>query len=64
METLVFFTITGTEICGGLHSSADVRPEARLPLAAQLDHMHLIDETTGEGGVRQVAVAAPSPATY
>ena len=47
METLVFFTIAGTEICGRVHPSADVRPGVRLPLAAQLDHMHLIDEGTG-----------------
>src|SRR5262245_44396384 len=44
METLVF---AGTEICGRVHPSADVRPGVRLPLAAQLDHMHLIDEGTG-----------------
>ena len=47
METLVFFTIAGTEICGRVHPSADVRPGVRLALAAQLEHMHLIDEGTG-----------------
>jgi len=46
METLVLFSIAGTEICGCVHPS-DVRPGTRLPLAAQLDHMHLIDEATG-----------------
>src|SRR5262245_34945216 len=47
METLVFFTIAGTEICARVHPSADIRPGIRMPLAAQLDHMHLIDEGTG-----------------
>ena len=47
METLVFFTIAGTEICARVHPSPDVRPGIRMPLAAQLEHMHLIEEGTG-----------------
>jgi len=47
METLVFFTIAGTEVCARVHPSADIRPGIRMRLAAQLDHMHLIDEATG-----------------
>jgi multiple sugar transport system ATP-binding protein len=47
METLVFFTINGTEVCGRVHPSAGVREGVRMKLAAQLEHMHLIDEESG-----------------
>jgi multiple sugar transport system ATP-binding protein len=47
METLVFFTISGVEICGRVDPAVSVREGTRMTLAAQLDHMHLID---GVGG--------------
>jgi multiple sugar transport system ATP-binding protein len=47
METLVFFTINGVEICGRVNPGAGAREGAQLKLAASLDHMHLIDETAG-----------------
>jgi multiple sugar transport system ATP-binding protein len=47
METLVFFTIDGVEVCGRVHPNAGVREGLRMKLAAQLDHMHLIDGASG-----------------
>jgi multiple sugar transport system ATP-binding protein len=47
METLVFFTIDGVEVCGRVHPNPGVREGLRMKLAAQLDHMHLIDGASG-----------------
>jgi multiple sugar transport system ATP-binding protein len=47
METLVYFSIAGTEVCGRVSPQAGAREGARLKLAAQLDNMHLIDEANG-----------------
>jgi multiple sugar transport system ATP-binding protein len=47
METLVFFRINGIDVCGRVSPSAGAREGMRLRLAASLDHMHLIDDTTG-----------------
>src|SRR5262249_27241368 len=44
METLVFFSIAGTEVCGRVSPGAGARVAAPLKLAAKLDNMHLIDE--------------------
>ena len=47
METMVFFSVDGTEVC------ARVEPERRrargrpMRLAANLNHMHLIDDAAG-----------------
>jgi len=47
METLVFFTINGVEVCGRVSPNAGAREGVRLKLAARLDHMHLIDDAAG-----------------
>jgi multiple sugar transport system ATP-binding protein len=47
METLVYFDINGTEICGRVRPDAGARNGGRITLAAQLNHMHLIDEASG-----------------
>jgi multiple sugar transport system ATP-binding protein len=46
-ETLVYFSIGGKEVCGRVSPTAGAREGARLKLAAQLDHMHLIDDASG-----------------
>src|SRR5262245_24041092 len=47
METLVYFTINGTEVCGRVNPKATARDGARMRLAADCNSMHLIDATTG-----------------
>ncbi len=44
METLVYFTIAGTEVCARVSPNAGARVGAVMKLAAKLDNMHLIDE--------------------
>jgi len=46
METMVFFTINGTEVCGRVDPNAGARVGAPMRLAANLDHMHLIDDAS------------------
>ena len=46
METMVFFRIDGTEICGRVEPSAATGAGETMPLRANLDHMHLIDPAT------------------
>jgi len=45
METLVYFTIAGTEVCARVSPNAGARVGAVMKLAAKLDNMHLIDDT-------------------
>ncbi len=47
METLVYFNIGGTEICGRINPSAGAQDGKPLRLAAHLRHMHIIDGETG-----------------
>jgi multiple sugar transport system ATP-binding protein len=47
METLVFFSIAGTEVCGRVDPNAGARVGAQMKLAAALGHMHLVDDATG-----------------
>jgi multiple sugar transport system ATP-binding protein len=47
METLVYFGVNGTQVCGRVDPNAGAREGAPLRLAAKLNNMHLIDETTG-----------------
>src|SRR5918999_5278716 len=47
METLVYFTMNGAQVCGRVNPNAGARDGAPLRLAANLNHMHLIDEATG-----------------
>jgi multiple sugar transport system ATP-binding protein len=46
METMVFFTINGTEICARVEPSAATGPGQPMRLYANLNHMHLIDPAT------------------
>ena len=47
METLVFFRINDIEVCGRVSPNAGAKEGVTLKMAADLDHMHLIDESTG-----------------
>src|SRR5919199_1378293 len=46
METLVYFSVSGREVCGGVSPTAPSVPGQPMQLAADLDHMHLIDPQT------------------
>ncbi len=48
METLVYFTIEGTEVCGRVNPNAGATDGAKMRLAAELANMHLIDDSTGK----------------
>jgi multiple sugar transport system ATP-binding protein len=43
METMVFFTVGNTEVCGRVEPTAAKGPGEPMLLYAQLNHMHLID---------------------
>jgi multiple sugar transport system ATP-binding protein len=47
METLVFFTLNGTEMCARTNPTADMRPGRRAQFLADLRYMHLIDGDSG-----------------
>jgi multiple sugar transport system ATP-binding protein len=47
METMVFFTLSGTEICARVEPASAVAAGAMMPLRANMDHMHLIDPGSG-----------------
>jgi multiple sugar transport system ATP-binding protein len=47
METLVYFTLNGLELCGRVSPNAGARENERMRMAANLDHMHLIDDASG-----------------
>jgi multiple sugar transport system ATP-binding protein len=47
METLVYFPLGGAQICGRVDPAAGAMPNQRMALAADLRHMHLIDDDTG-----------------
>jgi multiple sugar transport system ATP-binding protein len=47
METMVFFTINGTEVCARVEPTAVGEAGASMRLHANMDHMHLIDPATG-----------------
>jgi multiple sugar transport system ATP-binding protein len=46
METMVYFTVSGTEVCGRVEPTAAKGPGETMQLRANLDHMHLIDPAT------------------
>jgi multiple sugar transport system ATP-binding protein len=46
METMVFFHIGGTEVCGRVEPTAAKGAGEKMRLRANLDHMHLIDPAT------------------
>ena len=47
METMVFFAINGTEVCGRVDPLAAGEAGTSMRLHANMDHMHLIDPATG-----------------
>jgi len=47
METLVYFTLEGTQMCGRVSPSAGAREGAPLRMAVDLNNMHLLNEGTG-----------------
>jgi multiple sugar transport system ATP-binding protein len=48
METLVYFTIAGTEICGRVSPNAGAQEGRPMQLLADLNNMHLIDDESGK----------------
>jgi multiple sugar transport system ATP-binding protein len=48
METLVYFTLNGVEVCGRVNPNAGAVAERPMKLRADLSNMHLIDDTTGK----------------
>jgi multiple sugar transport system ATP-binding protein len=46
METMVYFTINGTEVCARVEPAAAGEAGATMRLHANMDHMHLIDPAT------------------
>jgi multiple sugar transport system ATP-binding protein len=46
METMVFFTVNGTEVCARVEPSAATAPGQPMRLYANLNHMHVIDPAT------------------
>jgi len=47
METMVYFTVNSTGICGRVEPKSAGDAGAAMRLHANIDHMHLIDPTTG-----------------
>jgi multiple sugar transport system ATP-binding protein len=47
METMVFFTINGTEYCSRVEPSSASDAGTKMRLQANVDHMHLIDPASG-----------------
>jgi multiple sugar transport system ATP-binding protein len=47
METLVYFTIDGQQICGRVDPGSDAQPSETMRLVANMDKMHLIDPASG-----------------
>jgi multiple sugar transport system ATP-binding protein len=48
METLVYFTVNGAEVCGRVNPNAGAVALQSMKLRADLSNMHLIDDTTGK----------------
>ncbi len=47
METLIYFTLDGTQVCGRVNPNACARDGGALRLAVDLNRMHLLNEVTG-----------------
>ena len=47
METLVYFTVAGSEVCARVNPNAGATAEKPMKLRANLSNMHLIDDSTG-----------------
>jgi multiple sugar transport system ATP-binding protein len=47
METLIYFALEGTQVCGRVNPNALARAGEPLRLAVDLNNMHLLNEVTG-----------------
>ena len=47
METQVYFSVNGTDVCGRVNPGAGAEAGQRMKLVADLRQMHLIDEASG-----------------
>src|SRR6186713_3594721 len=47
METLIYFTMEGAQVCGRVNPNAGAQDGAPLRLAVDLNNMHLLNEETG-----------------
>jgi multiple sugar transport system ATP-binding protein len=47
METLIYFTLEGAQVCGRVNPNAGARDGAPLRLAMDLNNMHLLNEGSG-----------------
>jgi multiple sugar transport system ATP-binding protein len=47
METLVYFPLNGTQVCGRVNPDAGASDGGTMQLAANLNNMHLLEATTG-----------------
>ncbi len=47
METMVYFTVDGQEVCGRVDPGSATGPGETMRLYADMDRMHLIDPQTG-----------------
>jgi multiple sugar transport system ATP-binding protein len=47
METLIYFTLEGAQVCGRVNPNAGAQDGAPLRLAVDLNNMHLLNEGTG-----------------
>jgi multiple sugar transport system ATP-binding protein len=47
METLVYFTLEGAQVCGRVNPNAGAQDGKPLRLAVDLNNMHLLNEVTG-----------------
>src|SRR5919205_2406531 len=47
METLIYFTMHGAQVCGRVSPNAGAQDGAPLRLAVDLNNMHLLNEVTG-----------------
>src|ERR1700751_5743468 len=47
METLVYFTLEGAQLCGRVNPNAAARVGAPMRLAVDLNNMHLLNEASG-----------------
>jgi multiple sugar transport system ATP-binding protein len=48
METLVYFTLDGTEVCGRVNPNAGAVDGGKIRLVADLNNLHLIDDQSGK----------------
>jgi multiple sugar transport system ATP-binding protein len=47
METFIYFTLEGAQICGRVSPNAGARDGSPFRLAVDLNNMHLLNEGTG-----------------